>query len=88
MVLNEFGAKFWQSNATRAAQMSSPAVTPPSRLVDVAYSLFEHNSSGWLSEPLVDSLNNFLATSHRAFNLFDSPIIEKRADALAYDSCD
>ena len=88
MTLDKFGDKFWQSNATRAAQMSSPTVKPPSGLVDVAYSLLEHNSSGWLREPLVDSLNNFLATSNRAFNLFDSPIIEKRADALAYDSCD
>ena len=59
--------------------MSSPTVTPPSGLVDVAYSLLEHNSSGWLREPLVDSLKDFLATLHHVLNLSDSPNVEKRA---------
>jgi hypothetical protein len=46
MLLNAFGDKFWQFDATRIAQMFLPTVPPPSGLVDAAYSLLEQNPSG------------------------------------------
>jgi len=86
-LLNEFGNKFWQFDATRIARMLSPNVTPPSNLVSVAYSLLEQKPSDWpnggedtsFHEPLVDSLNDFVDASHRALDLCDPLIIERDA---------
>jgi hypothetical protein len=87
MLLNGFGGMFWQFDAAEIAHMLSPTVTPPSDLVDVAYSLLEGDSSDWpkgaddssFHEPLVEALNDFLAASHRALDLSDPPIIERDA---------
>lgn len=84
-LLNEFGIQFWQFNAASIAHMLSPNATPPSTLVDAAYSLLEQSSSGWpigaeeasFHKPLVDSLNDFLKASHLALDLSDPPIISR-----------
>ena len=85
-LLNELGSGFWQFDATRIARMLSPNVTPPSDLVDVAYSQLKQNSSDWpkgalddapFHKPLLISLNDFLNASHRALDLSDPPIVGK-----------
>lgn len=86
-LLNQIGNKTWQFDAAQIAQMLSPAAIPPSGLVDVAYSLLEVERPEWpegaedssLHEPLVGSLNDFLAAAHRALDLSDPPIIERGA---------
>lgn len=83
-LFNEFRG-FWQFDATRIAHMLSPTVTPPSILVDVAYSLLKQNPSDWpkdaedtsFHEPLVDSLNDFLNASHLALDTSNPPIIDR-----------
>ena len=86
-LLNQFGNQFWQFDAATIAQMLSPTVTLPSNLVDVAHSFLKQKPSDWgkdaeessFHEPLVNSLNDFLDASHRAFDLSEPQIIEREA---------
>jgi hypothetical protein len=104
ILLNELGSGFWQFDATRIAHMLSPDVTPPSDLVDVAYSQLKQDSSDWprdvedfsFHEPLLISLNDFLNASHRALDLSDPPIVGRderwcsglRFMGLGNENCD
>jgi hypothetical protein len=84
-LLNQFGNKFWQFDATSIAQMLSPSVTLPPNLVDIAHSMLDQKPSDWskdtkdgpFHEPLVGFLNNLLNASHRALDLSDPLIIER-----------